>query len=92
MSYTITAYTRARAKKLGVQVKLAKNKKKKLDVFKGGKKVASIGARGMGDFPTYKKTKGLEFAKKRQKAYKSRMSKNRNKVGTPGYYADKLLW
>ena len=85
MSYTITAYTRARAKKLGVQVKLAKNKKKKLDVFKGGKKVASIGARGMGDFPTYKKTKGLEFAKKRQKAYKSRMSKNRNKVGTPDY-------
>lgn len=92
MSYSITSYTRARAKKLGVQVKLAKNKKKKLDVFKDGKKVASIGARGMGDFPTYKKTKGLEFAKKRQKAYKSRMAKNRKKVGTPGYYADKLLW
>jgi hypothetical protein len=92
MSYTITAYTRARAKKLGVQVKLAKNKKKKLDVFKNGKKVASVGARGMGDFPTYKRTKGIEFAKKRQKAYKSRMAKNRNKVGTNGYYADKLLW
>jgi len=92
MSYTITAYTRARAKKLGVQIKLAKNKKKKLDVFKNGKKVATIGARGMGDFPTYKRTKGLEFAKKRQKAYKSRMAKNRNVVGSPGYYADKLLW
>jgi len=92
MAYTITAYTRARAKKLGVQVKLAKNKKKKLDVFKNGKKVASVGARGMGDFPTYKRTKGLEFAKKRQKAYKSRMAKNRTKVGTNGYYADKLLW
>jgi hypothetical protein len=92
MAYTITAYTRARAKKLGVQVKLAKNKKKKLDVFKNGKKVASVGARGMGDFPTYKRTKGLEFAKKRQKAYKSRMAKNRKKVGTNGYYADKLLW
>lgn len=92
MTYTITAYTRARAKKLGVQVKLSKNKKKKLDVFKNGKKVASVGARGMGDFPTYKRTKGIEFAKKRQKAYKSRMAKNRKKVGTNGYYADKLLW
>jgi len=92
MGYTITAYTRARARKLGVQVKLAKNKKKKLDVFKNGKKISSVGSRGMGDFPTYKRTKGLEFAKKRQKAYKSRMAKNRKKVGSPGYYADQLLW
>ena len=59
MSYTITSYTKSQAKKLGVQVKLSKNKKKKLDVFKNGKKVASIGARGMGDFPTYKRIKGL---------------------------------
>jgi|TARA_R110001606_G_scaffold352829_2_gene503278 hypothetical protein len=92
MSYTITSYTRSKARALGVQVKLSKNKKKKLDVFKNGKKIASIGARGMGDFPTYKREKGLEFAKKRQKAYRSRMAKNINKVGTPGYYAGKLLW
>ena len=92
MPYTITAYTRARAKTLGVQVKPAKNKKKKLDVFKGGKKVASVGAMNYGDFPTFKKTKGLEFAKKRRAAYKKRHQKNRTKVGTNGYYADKLLW
>ena len=92
MSYTITSYTRSKARALGVQVKLSKNKKKKLDVFKNGKKVASVGSRGMGDFPTFKKTKGIVFAKKRQKAYKARMEKNRKKVGSPGYYADKLLW
>ena len=92
MTYTITAYTRARAKTLGVQVKPAKNKKKKLDVFKNGKKVASVGAAGYGDFPTFKRTKGIEFAKKRRTAYKKRHQKNRTKVGTNGYYADKLLW
>ena len=92
MGYTITTYSKAKAKKLGVTIKLSKVKGKKLDVFKSGKKIASIGALGYGDLPTYKKTKGLKFAKKRQTAYKSRMSKNRNKKGTPGYYADKILW
>lgn len=39
MSYSITAYTRARAKVLGVSIKRSTNKKKKIDVFKNGKKV-----------------------------------------------------
>lgn len=101
MSYTITAYSRSRAKTLNVTIKLSKNKGKKLDVFKkvknaSGKfelkKVASIGALGYGDYPTFKKTRGIEFANKRRKAYKARHSKNRSIVGTPGYYADKILW
>ena len=92
MSYTITNYTRRQAKRLGVTVKPSTRKGKKIDVFKDGKKVASVGALGMGDFPTFKKQKGLEFAKKRQKAYKSRHQKTRTKVGTPSYYADQLLW
>jgi hypothetical protein len=92
MAYKITAYTRRKARQLGVQVKPSTRKGKKIDVFKKGKKVASVGSLGMNDFPTWKKKKGLAYAKKRQAAYKSRMSKNRNKVGTPGYYADKLLW
>lgn len=92
MTYTITAYTRRQAKKLGVQVKPAKNKKKKLDVFKNGKKVASVGAIGYGDFPTFTRTKGKEYANKRRAAYKKRHQKYRNKVGTNSYYADKLLW
>ena len=53
MSYSITSYSRAKAKKLGVKIKRSKNKKKKIDVFKeiktkDGKKelkfIASIGA------------------------------------------------
>jgi hypothetical protein len=101
MGYTITAYSRARAKKLGVIIKQSTRKGKKLDVFKKVKnskgevvlkRVATIGALGMGDYPTFIKTKGKEFADKRRKAYKSRMAKNRKVVGSNGYYADKILW
>lgn len=92
MSYNITNYTKRQAKRLGVTIRPSTRKGKKIDVFKEGKKVASIGALGMGDFPTFKKEKGIEFAKKRQKAYKSRHQKTRTKVGTPSYYADQLLW
>tara|TARA_R100000654_G_scaffold73126_1_gene105594 strand:- start:51 stop:329 length:279 start_codon:yes stop_codon:yes gene_type:complete len=92
MAYQIKPAQRRRASAIGVTIKPSKVKGKKLDVFKGDKKVASIGALGMGDFETFKKTKGLEFANKRRKAYKSRHQKTRVKVGTPSYYADKILW
>jgi len=92
MSYSITKYTKDKAKALGVQVKKSTNKKKKIDVFKDKKKIASIGAIGYGDYPTFMKTKGKEFADKRRTAYKKRHQKNRLKKGTNGYYADKLLW
>ncbi len=92
MSYSITKYTKDKAKALGVQVKKSTNKKKKIDVFKDKKKIASIGSIGYGDYPTFMKTKGKEFADKRRAAYKKRHQKNRLKKGTNGYYADKLLW
>jgi len=92
MAYIITAYTREQAKKYGVTVKKSKLKGKKIDVFKNGEKVASVGALGYGDYPTFTRTKGKEFANKRRKAYKKRHQKDRTKRGTPGWYAEKLLW
>jgi len=92
MPYTITKYTRNQAKKLGVSVKPSVNSKKKIDVFKDGKKIASVGAIGYKDYPTYTKTKGKAYADDRRRLYKIRHQKNRNKVGTNSYYADKLLW
>ena len=92
MAYTITNYTKQQAKKLGVTVKPSTVKGKKIDVFKNGKKVASVGAIGYGDYPTYKKTKGKKYADERRRLYKIRHSSNRNKKGTNGYYADKRLW
>ena len=93
MPYRIKAYSYSQAKKLGVTIKPSKVKGKKIDVFdKNGDKLASIGALGMGDYPTFKLTEGKEFAEKRRKAYKSRHEKDRHVRGSAGYFADKILW
>jgi hypothetical protein len=92
MAYNITKYTKDQAKKLGVEVKVSSVKGKKIDVFKDGKKIASVGAIGYSDYPTYTKTKGKAYADERRRLYKIRHSKDRNVRGSDGYYADKLLW
>lgn len=93
MAYRIKAYSYAQAKKLGVTIKPSSRKGKKIDVFnRQGEKLASIGALGMGDFPTYTQTKGKEFADGRRKAYKMRHEKDRHVRGTAGFFADRILW
>jgi hypothetical protein len=92
MPYSITKYTYKRAKQLGVTVKPSANKTKKIDVFKGSVKVASVGALGMNDYPTFVKKNGMKYAQTRRRLYKIRHTKDRMKRGTAGYYADKLLW
>lgn len=90
--YVITAYTKRQAKRLGVQVQPSQVKGKKLDVFKAGKKVASVGALGYKDYPTFLKEEGAAVATAKRRAYKQRHQKDRLRKGTPGYYADQLLW
>jgi hypothetical protein len=90
--YTITKYTYKKAKKLGVTVKRSTDKTKKIDVFKNGEKVASVGALGMNDFPTYIQKRGMNFAKTRRRLYRMRHEKDRHTRGTRGWYADQLLW
>jgi hypothetical protein len=92
MAYTITAYTKRQAKKYGLKVKPSKVKGKKIDVYKGNEKVASVGATGYNDYPTWIKKKGKKYANERRRLYKIRHQKNRNKRGTRSWYADKLLW
>ena len=92
MRYTITKYTYKQAKKLGVTVRPSTNKTKKIDVYKKGKKVASVGARGYNDFPTFMKLKGKKYAQTRRKLYKMRHEKDRHVKGSRGFYADRLLW
>ena len=88
--YEITDYTKAKARLLGVEVAPSKNKKKKIDVFKKGEKIASVGAAGMNDYPTWLKLKGKEYADERRRLYKIR-HKNDRFAGN-GKWADKLLW
>jgi hypothetical protein len=90
--YNITPYTCKKAKKLGVQVKHSTNKTKKIDVYKKGKKIASVGDYGMNDFPTYKQKFGLKYAKTRRRLYKMRHEKDRHQKWSNGWLADQLLW
>lgn len=92
MPYTITKYTYNRAKKLGLTVRPSTNKTKKIDVFKKDKKIASVGAAGMNDYPTYMKLKGNTFAKTRRRLYRMRHEKDRHQKWSRGWLADKLLW
>lgn len=91
-NYHITKYSYDKAKQLGVKIKPSKNPAKKIDVYKNDERIASIGAVGYQDYPNWIKTKGLEFANQRRKLYRIRHKNDANKKGTPGFYANKILW
>ena len=92
MLYQIKNYTYKKAKKLGYTVKPSTNKTKKIDVYKKNKKIASVGANGMNDYPTYIQKNGLKYAKTRRRLYRIRHEKDRHKRLSNGWLADKLLW
>lgn len=92
--YEVLPYTLKQAKKLGVMVLPSLRPSKKIDVFDKDmtELLASVGARGYKDYPTYLKERGKLYADKRRALYKKRHQKDRVVVGSAGWYADKLLW
>ena len=92
MPYRIKAYTKRQAKRYGLVVRPSKLKGKKIDVFKNGKKIGSVGAVGYSDYPTYMESHSLAYAESRRKLYKQRHEKDRHKKYSNGWLADKLLW
>jgi hypothetical protein len=92
MAYTILQRTYDNAKKLGVQIKRAENKDKKLDVFKNGKKISTIGDSKYLDYASYIKNTGITNANVRKKIYIIRHKDDMTKKGSNGYYAKQLLW
>lgn len=90
--YKILPYSFEQAKRLGVIIKPSSNPKKKIDVFKNGVKLASVGDPNYKDFPYYTKENGIEFAKGRQRLYRIRHERNRKKVGSASYWSDQILW
>jgi hypothetical protein len=89
--YKIKQYSKDRAKELGVQIKPSTNPKKKIDVFKTGVKIASIGSIAYKDYPTYLQ-ENKELAEERRRLYKIRHKNDLNKINSNGYYANLLLW
>lgn len=77
---------------MGVTVKPSTRNGKKIDVYKNGKLLASVGAIGYTDYGTLMQKGKRTEAAERRKRYKARHARNRNRKGTPGWYADKLLW
>jgi len=86
--YKIQPYTKEKAKQLEVEVKPSTNPEKKIDVFKENKKIASVGAVGYSDYPTFL-LKDKSLANFRRKLYHLRHKKAN---GINGYYARELLW
>ena len=90
--YHITEYTYKQAKRIGVTVKPSTVKDKKIDVFRNGEKIASVGAAGYLDYPNYIKKEGLISANFHRKLYKIRHTKDRHKKWSRGWIVDQLLW
>jgi len=91
--YKILPYTAAQARRLNVKIRPSSRQGKKIDVFdKHGYYITSVGARGYLDYPTYKKLFGKKVADQRRKLYKARHERDRKVKGSPGYFADQLLW
>lgn len=90
--YQITEYSYNKAKQLGVEIKPSTNKNKKIDVFKNGNKIASIGSAQNKDYPTYIKEKGLAYANERRRLYRIRHKDDLNNKQGNGYWSNKILW
>ena len=90
--YEIKQYTFDQAKKFGYEVKVSKNKKKKLDVYKDNVKIASIGDPLYKDYPTHIQEKGLTFANVRRVLYHNRHKNDIEIKGSNGWLSSILLW
>ena len=94
--YKILPAHRKKAKKLGVSLRSSSVKGKKIDVYKGNKKLKSIGAKGYGDYEYYKKEKGETYANSRRRAYNIRHKKDPKYDSqgnlSAGYFAKEILW
>lgn len=95
--YKISRYSLIKARTLGVQIKPSTNPNKKIDVFKNGIKVASIGDPDYLDFPNYLKLEKAGifppgYAEERKRLYHRRHKSTSRRKFSPSYYAKKILW
>lgn len=88
--YQITKHTFNQAKRFGLDVKPSRRAGKKIDVFREGQYLGSIGAEGMGDYGQYLETKGRAFAEERRRLYRKRHTEG--KKDSRSWMAFNLLW
>jgi len=90
--YKIKPYSYEQAKKLNVTIKPSHLASKKIDVFKKGELIASIGDSSYPDYPTHILERGQAYADQRRKAYKKRHEKDRKVKDSKGYFSSNILW
>lgn len=96
--YIIKPYSYKQAEKLGVQIFPSDNPKKKIEVYdKDGIFLCYIGDPNFLDYASYLELedRGLAsagYAKERRRLYKLRHRKEMKVVGSPSYFASKILW
>ena len=89
--YTITDYTYAMAKQYGLVVRPSSLKNKKIDVFREGFKIGSVGDTRYSDYPTMKLI-DPENAEKRRKLYHARHKPELAPKYSGEWLAGYLLW
>ena len=85
MSYQILPYSYSQAKKYGVEIYPSHNPSKKIDVFKDGEFISSIGAIGYMDYPYYIQYYGKKYADERRRLYHIRHRSDNS-------YSSVILW
>ena len=86
-NYKIKQLQFEKAKKLLVEIKPSTRKNKKIDVFKLGKKIASIGDIRYSDYAT-----GKKYADERRRLYRLRHEGEQKKLRSQGFYSWYILW
>ena len=91
--YKILPYSNVRAEQLGVKIVPSHNPNKKIDVLDYHNNfICSIGDINYNDFPNYVKNFGLDYGLERRRLYHIRHQKEKDILGSPAYYAKRILW
>jgi hypothetical protein len=90
--YKILPYSYDQAKKLDVVILPSSNPRKKIDVYKDSKKVASIGDINYPDYAYHMKTEGKAYADERRRLYRLRHKGEEKRKGKPGFFSWYLIW
>ena len=91
MVYKITLYSYKKAEENNLNIVPSKKKNKKIDVYKNGEYIASIGDVRYNDYPTYIKNDGKQYADERRKLYYKRHNANSLKYSADNL-AKLILW
>ena len=87
--YQISDYSYQKAKQMGLEIFPSKRKYKKIDVYKNGNYITSIGDNRYMDYPTFLARDGQEIADKHRRLYRNR---HKNDHGIAGRLALAILW